>query len=449
MRARITWAGSLERVMLRKSTTRYLTRGDDRKTKGISHHPAHTLMKIQYVNGFDPEVFALTNDEKNFGPDDTAWQFLRLNPQYRKAFIEATHTTSNPKALDKILSYIAAENLNPETIAYTQDDTCQKQFGIAVWLDPACERLPRLIDPDDSWFFPLKRVEQQDSALSLKQRGLSPKNLDWFPWLTVQETPFGYGSILGPGPGQSYPIEKKKQPYARRLIHIAFDCSIPVDGQVQALEVLARKHREFWSKRICSTTAPTVLVEPIGWHDVFEVSDFINPNLARTVAIDALGARKMQIKRCRKLLDDAYRRLDKESQRWRKEFSDLPNPNEIRHFGERFPMPKPSLESDPAPYTNRYLKALLMIARRLPDGVFNRTRNIADDVGLAVQIAERIGISGDDVPPPAWMDDFADGLQHTHLRRARNLVHDLYKWLVHAQVSFSGNQRKSGKYKPC
>lgn len=398
-------------------------------------------MNVNDTNVFNPNVFALATIEKSFGPDDTAWQFLKWNPEYLAAFQERREKESNPEALEAIVNHVKVSY--PGMIACAQDYTCRERFGIAAWLNPECEQLPALTNDGDSWFFPLRRVEQQASAHALRRQGQSPHKLDWYPWLTVRETPFGYGPVITPGPNLPCPKGKKKKEHEPRLIHVAFDCSIPIEGQLMAFEALVQKHREYWNERICSTTAPTAIVESIEWRDIFRGDDFVNRDWATTVAIDVLGPVKTQINFCREKLATIYRDLDERSQNRRKEHPGLNEPDMILHFGERFPMPKPSWDGEPAPRSNRYLKALLRIAEHLPPDAFEPTRIIADYTGLDEQIAKEIGIARNGTTPPPWMEDFAAGMRRTHLRRAKNLVNHFYKWLVHAQVSLSGDAGKS------
>ena len=394
-------------------------------------------MKINNTNDFDPNVFAFVGIEKKFGADDTAWNFLKWNPEYRKAFFELNETKSGSEALETLLSHI--EEPSPEMIACAQDITCRERFGIAAWLNPDYDRdeLPALKNPGDSWFFPLKRVEQQVSAQALRKQGQSPEKLKWYPWLTVRETPFGYGPVITPGPNLRHPEGKKKKEYEPRLIHVAFDCSIPVEGQLIALEGLVQKHREYWNERICSTTASTAIVESIDWRGIFRADDFVNRDWARTVTIDALGPIKKQIEQCRLVLDKIYRELDSQYRDLRKKHRDVDEGELFRHFGERFPMPKPPRGYEAAPRSNRYLKALLSIAERMPPDAFKSTNIDAEHPELAQQIAEEIGISREGANPPKWMKVFYEGMRGTHLRRAKHLVNYFYAWLVHAQVSFA------------
>lgn len=100
-------------------------------------------------------------------------------------------------------------------------------------------------------------------------------------------------------------------------------------------------------------------------------------------------------------------------------------------------MPKPLRGNELAPESNRYLKALLLIAERLPPDAF-RSVNIDEEYSkLAGQIASEIGIFREGASPPQWIKVFLEGISGTHLRRAKGLVNHFYAWLVHAQVSFA------------
>ncbi|AMV41770.1 hypothetical protein ATN79_03605 [Paraburkholderia caribensis] len=398
-------------------------------------------MNTHYPNGFDPDVFALTDIEKVFGPDDAAWQFLKWNPDYGDAYRQLREEQSEAKALEGILSYI--EKPHSEMIACAHDISCRERFGIAAWLDPNCERLPALKNPGDSWFFPLRRVDQQDSVLVLRKQGQRPEKLDWYPWRTVHETPFGYGSVITPGLNLPHPKVQKKKEHKPRLVSVAFDCSIPPDGQLLALEALARKHREYWNDRICTTKTSTPFIEPMGWRDIFRPADYIRCDWSRTVSIDALGPIRKQIDQCRVELEGIYRNLDKEYQDLRKKQPNVDEGKLFRHFGERFPMPKPRRGYEPAPESNRYLKALLLIAERVPPDAFRAASIDAENPGLARTIAEEMGVFREKASPPEWLEVFVEGMRDTHLRRAKNLVNYFYAWLVHAQVSFvSDKERK-------
>ncbi|MGF6766067.1 hypothetical protein P3T24_006408 [Paraburkholderia sp. GAS33] len=381
-------------------------------------------MNTQNDFKFDPNVFALTTIEKGFESDDTAWQFLRWNPDYREAFHRLRDEKSDADALEAILAHIKAPN--PELLACAQDKTCAKRFGIAAWLDPEEERLPALNNPGDSWFFPLMKPLQEDTMIKSQQRGASYETRPGGPWLTVRETPFGYREILRTGPRPPARPPAKKDSHSERMVFTAIDCSVPIDAQLIALEKLVRTHREYWNEGICTTDTPTVVIEPIGWNDVILPSRVENADFWRTVGIDVLGPIKKQIEECRSTLADVHGRLKGD---------DL-----ILRFGERFPMPKVPGSKNAAPSSNRYLKALLLIAERIPHDAFRANNIDADWPGLAHQIAKELRI----VHPerPQWMQAFDEGMSTWHLRRTKNLVMHFYAWLVHAQLSFADEAKK-------
>ncbi len=384
-------------------------------------------MNIHAPSRFDPNVFALTDIEKEFGPDDTAWQFLRWNPDYREAFHQLRNETDDADALEAILTHI--KDPDPELLACAQDETCRKTFGIAAWLDPEEERLPELNIADDSWFFPLMRPLQEDTMLKFRQREASNAKRPGGPWVTVRETPFGYREILRTGPRPPARPAAKKAPHSERLIFTAIDCSVPIDAQLVALEKLVRTHREYWSEQIRTTDSPHVIIEPIGWNDVIRPSRVEEADFWQTVGIDALGPIRKQLDECRSTLAEIHRKLDRE---------DL-----VLHFGKRFPMPKVPGNQGTAPSRNRYLKALLLIAERMPPDAFGTDKIDEERPGLARQIARELRIDEAQPHRPRWMKSFDEGMSTWHLRRAKILVTRFYAWLVHAQMSFAGEARKA------
>lgn len=386
-------------------------------------------MNTDSANTLDPEAFVLTALEKTFRSDDTAWQFLRLNEEYNAAFEDLSKEENDAEALESILVHI--KNAHSVDVACAQDTTCMERFGIAAWLNPEHERLPELKSPTDSWFFPLTRPVQEDSVGMMKQQRRSPEKREGYPWLTAHETPFGYGAVFKFGPPQPVQPGMKKRAHESKFVVVAIDCTVPPDGQLRALEVLAQTHRQYWNDRICSTRQPTFFIEAIGWRDIFS-ADKLKPDQWRTVGIDALGPIKMQIAECRKHLLQVHRKLDEAG--------------EIKHWPERFPRTMPKVPSScsrrhpPAPKNNRYLKALLLIiliTRRIQkDGNGKHAPSIN-------RLAEELGIfrSGN-TQRAEWMKVFHNGMEETHVRRARSVVDKLYAWLVHAQVSFAKDEER-------
>ncbi|CAJ4818305.1 transcriptional regulator domain-containing protein [Burkholderia pseudomallei] len=381
-------------------------------------------MNTQNTAKFDPYLFALDRREKEFGPDDTAWQFLRWNPDYREAFHRLRGEKHDADALEAILSHM--QDPNPDVLVCAQDETCRRRFGIAAWLDPDEERLPELKNPGDSWFFPLMRPLQEDTMLKFWQREASYGTRPGGPWVTVRETPFGYRDVLRTGPRRPARSPAQKENHQERLVFTAIDCSVPIDAQLMALEKLVRTHREYWNQQIRTTDTPHVVIEPVGWNDVIRQSRTEDADFWRTVGIDALGPIRKQIEECRSSLSRIHQRLHDD--------------DAVLRFGERFPMPKAPGGEGAAHSRNRYLKALLMIAERIPPDAFKTDDIDAERPGLAHEIAKELGIVHANRPP--WMRIFDEGMSTWHLRRAKSLVTHFYAWLVHAQISFADEAKK-------
>jgi hypothetical protein len=77
----------------------------------------------------DKQPFMLAGCEVDFGPDEWAWLFLRLNKEYVAAY---NRVSSNPVDEDFAIHFVdKIENLNvrPDT-----DGRCGREFGLSAWL---------------------------------------------------------------------------------------------------------------------------------------------------------------------------------------------------------------------------------------------------------------------------------------------------------------------------
>ncbi|GAB7546152.1 transcriptional regulator domain-containing protein [Cupriavidus sp. 8B] len=369
------------------------------------------------------ELFALTEVEKRFTPDDWAWQFLRLNSEYQDAYRRASEVGISEEALNAIKSHLAdASNVR---LATASGSICTRDFGLAAWLDPVHEKLPELTD-GGSWFFPLKRVVQEDprlvdvGATGLGQIRTGPQRPLPYPRLAVDETPFGYG--------KPKLVQHCDTPHPERIIWVALDCSVPPDGQISALRTLARMHRKFWQKDSQTTDVPTTIIKPVTYEDVFSRVTFTGARAAaapeleepgklwRTVGIDTLGPIGMEIDECRRQLRSIHLQLKRKSM-----------PKNL--WPDRFPDSIPT-RAAAAPQGNSYLKALLVLARHMPPGDFD-----PHDLLLADQVAKDVGVYPASARFPRWMYNFYEGMANAHLPLAFAMVQRLYKWLIHAQLS--------------
>ena len=369
------------------------------------------------------ERFALTDVERHFGPDDTAWQFLRHSDEYQKAFRRVSKMPNDPDALAAILDRLVSPS--SVRIASAQDTTCWRKFGIAAWLDPTHEYLPALKSRNDSWFFPLKRPVQDDPR-RLEISGEPPllegrMRPSPGPQLIAEELAFGYGNVISRSAMTSRIRDRE------RMLWVAIDCSVPVDGQIAALEILAQRHRSYWrDDGLLTTDECTTYIEEIEWEDVFSQVRFRRAHdrgivdedtgyLWRIVGIDTLGPISTETETCHRQLRDVY-------------FQHLADYS-VTHWPKRFPRGMPSAPDDqsPAPSDYCYLKALLEIVRLLPEYAL-------DEANQAKGIEKELRL---DNSRRGWQRVFANELEERHIVRAKRLVTHLYRWLVHGQIAFS------------
>ena len=382
------------------------------------------------MSTINEEVFALTEEETTFMPDDWAWQFLRLNNDYKNAYVRACEHETDDDLPSKTESHIA--NADGVRVPAGSDSACALEFGLSAWLDPSHESLPKLKGAG-SWFFPLKRVVQEDPRLveigatwpAQRRAGRIPPESQ--PRLAVSETLFDYGGAKL--------AHLCSTPHRERMVWVAVDCSVPPDGQISALKTLAELHRAYWREgtradRLPTTHTPTVAIETIDYEDVFSHVVFRRTHdagasaedtsaLWRTVGIDALGPIGLQADACLRHLGDIHLEL--------KEQGELKTYWPTRFPGDITAVTGPGGKP---PESNRYLKALLVLASATPPADFG-----ANDLKIIDDVANQVGILPMNARFPRWMENFYNGMERYHLPRAHNMVKKLYRWLVHAQIS--------------
>ena len=183
------------------------------------------------------EPFGLSETEY-FTPDDWAWLFLSMNRDYAKAF-EAQAAIG--AAGNDALQAFCEDALNADVIP-DRDGSCRSRFGLAAWVSPSLERLPRLRN-NGSWFFPLMspipenhlRTEVSDVPFIPPTRPQHPAN----PYLQAIESPFGYLPTRTVPRSTHASVEASWQ-----LTWVAVDCSVPPEGQLRAISWLAKHHRK-------------------------------------------------------------------------------------------------------------------------------------------------------------------------------------------------------------
>jgi hypothetical protein len=373
----------------------------------------------------DEALFAPTRTEEEFSADDWAWQFLRLSSKYKEAYRRACKQGLEDEAFESIKSCM----IDPSGVSIARDSStvCAQEFGLSAWLAPEHEELPRLKN-DGSWFFPLRRIIQEDPRLVEvgaiwpyeTSRGLNAKQIH--PRLIADETPFGYRSIKL--------AHRVDTPHRERMVWAAIDCSVPLEGQMLAFKALAKLHRAYWRKNGLQTSdRVTVEIESVDYDDIFShvrfrrthnsgLSQDSSSLLWRTVGIDALGPITIQIEDC--------------SRRLRAIHYDLRMQSLLEsHWPQRFPRDITGVagSSGKAPESSRYLKALLVLAKAIQP----------TSVGLLVgeeaeQIARILDIYPRGFRFPQWLENFYEGMGERHLPRAHNMIKKRYRWLVHAQI---------------
>lgn len=184
----------------------------------------------------DASPFDLAEDERKFRPEDWAWLFLSLNQDYKDAYSEhfndAEADLSSKMASSQILG-LKADHSNE----------CAKRFGLSAWVSPSISRLPKLLEPNDSWFFPLKRLVLESHPAKYPQSPGAGK----YALIHTNQDLFGYRPPLRipylPDTPRK-PKQRVEDTSSWSNIWVAVDCSIPPAGQVSALFNLAKATRK-------------------------------------------------------------------------------------------------------------------------------------------------------------------------------------------------------------
>lgn len=167
--------------------------------------------------------FTLTGHERDFGPEDWAWEFLRLSTDYRDAYEAAKAGERLPNG-----HFAGAFDATTKFSGRIMSDevTCRSRFGLSTWLDPK-QRLPRLLKPRESWFYPLSDCMNLpgDSFLPVALPGLfCPRPLVPFDKTPRDEIKLIKDALLGDA-----------SPY----VWFAIDCSVPPTAKIATAEAIA------------------------------------------------------------------------------------------------------------------------------------------------------------------------------------------------------------------
>ena len=361
------------------------------------------------------EPFKLSETE-NFSPDDWAWLFLSMNSDYAVDFERhALLWQTNQCDPDAAINAFCEDGVNVDVIP-DRDGTCRARFGLAAWVSPTLERLPRLRN-GGSWFFPLmcpvaenhQRNEVSDAPFVPPPGPANPVS----PYLRDVETPFCY-LPTNTIPRSSSHLSGKD---SWELTWVAVDCSIPPDGQMQAITQLIGYHRKhlqsFNFKTYDDADTPTLIT--VGTSDVFSHMRFkrsaagnsdTNPgDLWFAICIDVLGPVVSQIDACTILLDQKHHEL-------------LDKGLAHSPLSARFMNTLPVKKDGSGGFR---LKALHVLCEL--DNWSYTPNQIVEIIG---------GRKNSSGCPSSWRKDFIENIED-YIDEAKALVNGNYRWLIHAQ----------------
>ena len=109
--------------------------------------------------------FTLSGLERDFGPEEWAWQFLRLNTGYQREYAQALANRDPDETCPS--GALDCRHMHPERKILASELLCRRQFGLSTWLDPNAMQLPVLKD-GESWFYPLTKSVDSPEEPSLR-----------------------------------------------------------------------------------------------------------------------------------------------------------------------------------------------------------------------------------------------------------------------------------------
>ena len=379
----------------------------------VNKWPAKALSL--FIAGIDTP-FALIGLENNFGPDDWAWQFLRLNHGYQSDYANAL--AAHDPDDDHPLGAHFLGGKHPERKIRFSESSCRMKYGLSTWLDPQQLCLPRL-KRGESWFYPLSRTHD------------SPED----PLLQViHEDIFAYVKVPNLrrfDRNRAEHAANRVTANSRPYVWFAIDCSVPPAAQLKSVEVALRMYRDYFHDMNAvkdsryGNDAGFVPLKDCLWFpegtndDASAVADGIEQSSAWfAIRVDALGPIKEQVNAHLINLNDTYIDLiDKNfvvepvRKRFRKE---LKGPRD--EFGEQL--------SD-----GNFLKALVVCAQLAQHGLdeFETVQFITENAAKSGKELTKSGSTRDN-----WNTDFAKRAEN-YREDARAFVKGGYRWLVHAQ----------------
>lgn len=361
--------------------------------------------------------FALTGQEKYLGPDDWAWQFLRLNHSYQREYADAA-SNNDPDNVNLLGAVAPAEKHSDRKIRYNEA-LCRKRFGLSTWLDPKCFRLPKLAR-GESWFSPLTQCWDSPEV---------PRVVYTPSLFSFKKHPFigAYDRAMAKRAGV------KVQAYSSPLVWYAVDCSVPPAAQLKSVEAISKMHRDWLGKQDAEMrprVKDVAVVVPLKDSPWFQSESFDTASGAAdesevhaselwyAIQIDTLGPIKEQVEDRLGLLNQAYIRLCS---------TDLATPPIRTRF--RHELTGPGDGNGGRLSDGNFLKALVLCAQLSQRGL---------NADQTTSFLRQNSTSSADALPKIGgaRDDWASGLElrvANYTENARKFVKGGYRWLVHAQ----------------
>ena len=356
--------------------------------------------------------FTLCGSERDFGPDDWAWQFLRLSTGYQREYAKAL--ASHKSATDDPLEVFNRRQTHPERKLCVSELVCRRQYGLSTWLDPQTTRLPEL-NAGESWFYPLTRSTDspEEPSLQLPLEGV-----------------FAYSDTtqlrkLRPANVQDV------WAHLQQWVWFAVDCSVPPTAQMKSVEAISRmgrvQLRQLNAKRQPSMNSAREIcpLRSCSWFDAdtFEtasaVADTVEPSSVwYAIRVDVLGPIKEQVSDYSGRLNSVYKGLCK-------------NGAALQPVRERFRYElKGECGEDGTQVTDgNFLKALVLCAQLAQSGLDEKAS------ATFIELHAPTGFKGTR-ESQSVRNDWSAGLPTrvgNYREHARSFVKGGYRWLVHAQ----------------
>jgi hypothetical protein len=361
--------------------------------------------------------FALIGLESRLGPEDWAWQFLRLNHSYQTEYAKASEQ-NNPDDESPAGSYFVTDKHEHRKVRFAEE-LCRDQFGLSTWLDPNCDRLPRL-EKTESWFFPQMQV------IDSPERMGSIVPMDGVFSYYYESGPSHWDKWRAPALGPEFSGQTSSK------VWFAVDCSVPPAAQTMTIELLSEAHRNHFIERGLKRTSTVNLdlrLVTLETSARFHVNEFTSimgddppdPKLIwRAILIDTCGPIKEQVERYLSALNEIYHAI------WKAKL--IPPP-----FRERFHAELPGSKKKTGGHFSdgNFLKALVVCAQLSQRGLSAEQMEFFLRQHSNPIESERTKSTTDNAHK-IWVAGFEQRLA-TYTEQAKSLVRGQYRWLVHTQ----------------